>query len=68
MFVHCRWISNCRRLVGTPTGATRRGRCPHRPRLKFNYLRLQPYDNLNRNINKLFVYCHNLFLKDVCSL
>jgi hypothetical protein len=24
-------ISNFRRLVGTPTGAARRGRCPHRP-------------------------------------
>ncbi len=24
-------IQNCRRLVGTPTGAVRRGRCPHQP-------------------------------------
>ena len=24
-------ISNCRRLVGTPAGAARRGRCLHRP-------------------------------------
>jgi len=48
-------IPNCRRLVETPTGAARRGRCPHRPQSA------RTCDNLECTLFKLLLIICLLF-------